>query len=96
MDELEGKPVYSWSVDDVSIWVVSLGGAMKNYVQTFKDNEVDGSRLYELTEDDLNADAINVTKNPHKKKIFNGIKKLRYSQAKQDSKKGGDLVFEKR
>jgi len=101
MDELEGKPVYTWTTSDVSTWIVSLGGAMKNYVQTFLDNDVDGSRLYELTEDDLRPDAINVTKNPHKKKIFNGIKKLRYSQAQQDSKdakkagKSGELMFEK-
>jgi len=72
---------------------------MKTYVPIFKENEVDGSALYELTEEDLAT--YNVTKKPHVKKIFSGIKKLRYSQAQQDSKdakksgKSGDLVFEK-
>ena len=41
----------TWSVDDVGLWVTSLG--LAEHVQTFRDNAIDGRELLALTGDDL-------------------------------------------
>ena len=40
-----------WSVDDVCIWLKEIGLGM--HVQIFKDNEILGEHLSDLSKDDL-------------------------------------------
>ncbi|GMH51966.1 hypothetical protein TL16_g01127 [Triparma laevis f. inornata] len=98
-EELLGKQVYLWKISDVIIWITHI--KFKQYASNFKSNGIDGTELYELEETDVDG-RLGITKKAHKKKLWNNIKKLKYSQASKEAakaeKKGGkkqELAIEK-
>ena len=60
MSRLNPANLTSWSIDDVCFWVISHG--FGNFVDTFRDNEVDGECLLtldnKLLRDDLGITAL--------------------------------------
>lgn len=65
--------VDSWSINDVSKWLKEIG--LEQYQSSFKEGAVDGSFLYELTDDDLRS-TLGVEHKLHRKKILSAIKSL--------------------
>jgi len=65
--------VDSWSINDVSKWLKEIG--LEQYQSSFKEGAVDGSFLYELTDDDL-RNTLGVEHKLHRKKILSAIKSL--------------------
>jgi len=74
-DNIVGRHIETWSIQDVSIWLSSFG--MDHYSKDFSLHGVDGSKLCEITEEDL-ENKYRVKKIAHRKKIR---RKLRYLQA---------------
>ncbi len=62
----------TWSVSDVSEWLASKG--LDQYVDSFRQNEISGSILIDLSLQDL--DYMNVTILAHRKVLLNGIEEL--------------------
>ena len=82
-EQLEGKGIFDWTVNDVCVWLDFFG--MKQYQESIKRNMINGAELYELLEEDV-EERLGVDKKPHRKKLFNGIKKLKYGQARKEQK----------
>jgi hypothetical protein len=77
--------VFSWTINNVCLWVEkSLN--LKKLVPNFKSAGVDGAELYELVEEDVEG-RLNITAKGQKKKVWNAIKKLKFSQAEKEAKK---------
>ena len=72
--DLSHKHIGEWTSGDVAVWLASIG--MDRYVPPFKSAEVDGARLCEITESDLEA-AYSVERASHRKKIWRRLNYLR-------------------
>ena len=72
---ITSNTVSSWSVADVSDWLVSFTGSLARYVDAFCEVGVDGSMLVEMNDADLKED-LNVKIRLHRVKILNEIKRL--------------------
>jgi serine/threonine protein kinase len=70
------KPT-EWVIEDVCMWLQSLGGDFKVYVNNFREAGIDGDMLHALTDDEL--DELQVTKKIHKRRILTSISKLQWS-----------------
>ncbi|XP_062510285.1 SH3 and multiple ankyrin repeat domains protein 2-like isoform X2 [Corticium candelabrum] len=66
------KPLLQWTVNDVSDWLRSF--AMEEYVQSFHDNQIQGSHLAEMTKDDFKE--LGVLPLGHRLTIANAVAKL--------------------
>ena len=51
LDDCQGHPVMCWSISDVSQWLTQLG--LAQYIEVFRDNAIDGTELFALTDDTL-------------------------------------------
>ena len=58
-------PVKLWSVDKVCDWLTEIG--LSTYCQTFRDNEIVGEHLIDLSRDDLKD--LGITKIGHIKTL---------------------------
>lgn len=54
---LPSEPVTDWSVDKVCDWLTEIG--LEAYCQTFRDNEIVGEHLVDLSRDDIKDLGIN-------------------------------------
>lgn len=82
------KPIEQWDVDEVSIWLNSIGLGEK--VDPFRENSVDGDLLLTLTDEDLKGD-LGLT-NLQAKKVKRSIEftKSLESQEASSGSGGGD------
>lgn len=71
------KSPSKWVIEDVCVWLQSLGGDFKVYVNNFREAGIDGDMLHALTCDEL--DELQVTKKIHKRRILTSINKLQWS-----------------
>lgn len=69
----KSKSIDKWSNDDVSEWLAGM--MMPQYVSVFKDNEISGSVLLDISLDDL--DYMGITILGHRKVILKSIEDLR-------------------
>ena len=78
-DKAAAVKVESWSINDVSKWLVSI--SLSQYQSAFKEGAVDGSFLCELTDDDL-KNTLGVAHRLHRKKLLFSIHCLKsYAEA---------------
>ena len=75
---------FDWKISEVGIWLVH--NKFKKYVSNFKAQGIDGTELFELVEEDIPG-RVGVTNKAHMKKLWNAVKKLKYTQAEKDAKK---------
>lgn len=69
-----------WTVEDVVDWLEEH--KLGEYKKIFKENEINGQTLLELTAEDLSA--MKITKLGHRKKIQKLIKKLERNETSDD------------
>jgi len=69
--------VFQWKVAHVTEWLLKV--ELRELVETFKDNSVDGELLLSLSEKDL-FEGFKINKYGHRKKIMDFIKKYSLSQ----------------
>lgn len=74
MSRLNPANLTSWSVEDVSFWLVSQG--LGNFMDTFKDNEVDGECLLTL-DNQLLKDDLCITALGHRSRILKRVEALK-------------------
>ena len=74
MSRLNPANLSSWSVDDVCYWLISNG--LGNFIDTFRDNEVDGECLLTL-DNKLLRDDLGVTALGHRSKILKRVESLK-------------------
>ena len=67
------KTVESWGVYEVGTWLESLG--FGQYVQVFKENEITGSVLLDISQEDL--DYMNIKALGHRKVLLKSVDQLR-------------------
>jgi hypothetical protein len=70
------KDTSLWSVDDVVIWLKSIG--FDRYGRNFKENDITGKHLLELTKADLQHD-LNIASLGHRMDIIKMIDQLKQS-----------------
>ena len=72
---MNSKAPALWTVSDVGEWLQSLD--MTQYILTFESLKIDGSLLFEITDQDLDND-LNVKIRLHRVKLLEAIKKLKH------------------
>ncbi|XP_019647749.1 PREDICTED: WD repeat, SAM and U-box domain-containing protein 1-like isoform X1 [Branchiostoma belcheri] len=76
------KPLSDWSVEQVCDWLREKG--LEQHVQTFRENEIDGSELKQLTNETLSKD-LGIAALGQRNKILRGIKALEESESSTSS-----------
>ena len=74
MSRLNPANLTSWSVEDVCFWLLSQG--IGNFVDTFRDNEVDGECLMTL-DNKLLRDDLGITALGHRSRILKRVQALK-------------------
>ncbi len=74
MSRLNPANLTSWSVDDVCFWLVSE--SLGNFVETFRDNEVDGECLLTL-DNKLLKDDLGITALGHRSRVLKRVQVLK-------------------
>jgi hypothetical protein len=74
MSRLNPGNLTSWSVDDVCFWLMSEG--LGNFLDKFKENEVDGECLYSL-DNKLLKDDLGITALGHRSRILKRVEALK-------------------
>ena len=74
MSRLNPANLTSWSVDDVCFWLVSEN--LGNFVDTFKENEVDGECLLTL-DNTLLKDDLGIMALGHRSRILKRVETLK-------------------
>ena len=74
MSRLNPSNLSSWSVDDVCYWLIAHG--LGNFVDTFRDNEVDGECLLTL-DNKLLRDDLGITALGHRSRILKRVESLK-------------------
>ena len=74
MSRLNPANLTSWSVEDVCCWLLSQN--LGNFVETFKDNEVDGECLLTL-DNKLLRDDLRITALGHRSRILKRVEMLK-------------------
>ena len=74
MSRLNPANLTSWSVEDVCFWFLSQG--LGNFVDKFRDNEVDGECLLTL-DNKLLRDDLGITALGHRSRIMKRVQALK-------------------
>lgn len=74
MSRLNPSNLTSWSVDDVCFWLISQ--SLGNFVDVFKDNEVDGECLLTL-DNKLLKDDLGIMALGHRSRIMKRVEALK-------------------
>lgn len=77
MSRLNPANITSWSVDDVSQWLLMNG--LGKFTEVFKDNCVDGECLLTL-DNNLLKDDLKITQLGYRSKIINRVETLKMTQ----------------
>mmetsp|Transcript_12257 Transcript_12257/g.27806 ORF Transcript_12257/g.27806 Transcript_12257/m.27806 type:complete len:608 (+) Transcript_12257:108-1931(+) len=82
-----GCGVMSWDVDGVQTWLLKLGPSVSKpeVLACFKDNEVDGPTLLDLTADDL-RDELGIKRLATRKILFDRVQELQYVEGSRHRK----------
>ena len=70
------KNLLLWTVKDVGFWVESFGKNYWNYADRFREDYIDGFRLYNFINDDVLIQ-YGVKNEDHRRQILNTIQQLR-------------------
>ncbi|XP_065846619.1 bifunctional apoptosis regulator-like [Oscarella lobularis] len=83
----ESKPhVYNWNTDEVVLWMKQIGDWTEPYIETFRNESINGKLLLRLTDDDLRE--LGVMRGWHRSTILDELSKL---QNKKDEEQPNDL-----
>ena len=77
--------VHSWGTTEVSLWLTAL--KLERYIDSFVQNEISGSVLLDVGQDDL--DYMSITVLGHRKTILKEIEKLKRGRSTVALPKGG-------
>ncbi|XP_078619035.1 WD repeat, SAM and U-box domain-containing protein 1-like isoform X2 [Branchiostoma floridae x Branchiostoma japonicum] len=78
----KSKPLSDWSVEEVCSWL--RGKGLEHHVETFRENEIDGNELKQLTNETLSKD-LGIAALGQRNKILRGIKALQESESSSTS-----------
>ena len=80
--------VHSWGTTEVSLWLTAL--KLERYIDSFVQNEISGSVLLDVGQDDL--DYMSITVLGHRKTILKEIEKLKRGRSTVVLPRGGKKV----
>ncbi|CAM4557629.1 unnamed protein product [Leuciscus chuanchicus] len=81
-DILVQKPIYRWNTDDVSLWVKHLGPWTNQYSAVFHREQINGSLLARLRDEELSAAPFRVENPSHRQIILDEIQKIKELKVK--------------
>ncbi|KAI7906384.1 uncharacterized protein BX663DRAFT_427304 [Cokeromyces recurvatus] len=87
---LSNKPIEDWSSEEVAIWLIHIGFD-KELAENFKNQEISGDILLELTLDSLKE--LQIATFGKRFKIHNAINALRQEANTRNNNKRSDIVY---
>ncbi|XP_048036290.1 bifunctional apoptosis regulator-like [Megalobrama amblycephala] len=81
-DILVQKPISRWNADDVSLWVKHLGPWTNQYSEMFHREQINGSLLARLRDEELSAAPFRVENPSHRQVILDEVQKIKELKVK--------------
>ncbi|XP_065114247.1 bifunctional apoptosis regulator-like isoform X2 [Paramisgurnus dabryanus] len=82
-DILVQKPISRWNADDVNLWVKHLGPWTNQYSEVFHREQINGSLLAHLRDEELSAAPFRVENPSHRQVMLDEIQKIKELKVKQ-------------